>query len=750
MNILKSMLACGSAAAAAAFAAAAAPAFAQSSTTSDGRSGAPNAGSAIGPTTTLGEVVVTASRRAEKVQDVPGQVGTVSGAELNKLKARTLEDFAAFTPGVSFQNASPAADLVVIRGVTTGGTQLSSAIGLYLDDVPIGSSTAFGGGVLATNIDTFDLQRVEVLNGPQGTLYGANSLGGTLKYITAPPQLSGFSGRIEGDAGYTEHGSGNYAGRGMINIPLVTDRLALRLDAVSEDESGYTDDPGLGRKHIGDARIVSGRAALLAEITPDLTVKISGFGQRISVNGSDVSFRDPVTHQPTQGPYDQSYEFGQPGNNKLAVGSGTVDWNLHWAKLTSVTAYQSNVSHSVLDDSVIYDTFLGPLPIQIPGSTSTDRFTQEVRLASPDNHKFEWVVGGFYSHEDTTTKVVASNLADPNGLYFGLPLGFFSLPSTEREYAVFGDATIYFTPKLDATVGIRYSMDHQVFTQNGSGLLVNAANPFLLVTKTGTSDESVPTYLFNVRYHFTPHAMVYGRIATGFRPGGPNLITNLSTNQTFKSDKLINYEVGFKADTSDGRGSFDASVYHIDWSSIQLGFNVGGTNQVGNGGDAAVTGVETSFSYHLAPQLSLIASGSYSDAKLTTPAPQLGVNYDNARLPLSPKFSGAVAADYTFQAPLGLSGDVNVAYRYVGTRTAGFAGSAVAPLYALASYGIVDATMSLRTRSGLEISPFIKNLLDKRGEVSASTINNPYVPSTPVPVALAQPRTFGVTIGQSF
>ena len=335
----------------------------------------------------LNEIIVTATRRDERLQDVPGQISAISGATLDQLQARSLADFAAFTPGVSFQTSTPATNRVVIRGITTGATQLNSAIGLYLDDIPIGSSTPFGAGALASNLGLFDLQRVEVLNGPQGTLFGANALGGTLRYITAAPSLTGFSGRVETEGSYTQHGDANGAVRAMVNVPLAGDRAALRVDGVVSQDSGFIDDPDHARKNIGDARTAQLRASLLVEATSDLTVRLSGYGQQIKSNGLDVSFRSPVTHQPTEGSYDQSYANRQPSETDLYLGSATIDWNLNWAKLTSVSSYQEDKFKAVADYAVAYSAILssvlGPAadqPYTIPSSFETKRVTQEVRL----------------------------------------------------------------------------------------------------------------------------------------------------------------------------------------------------------------------------------------------------------------------------------------------------------------------------------------------------------------------------------
>ncbi|WP_034158405.1 TonB-dependent receptor [Sphingomonas sp. ERG5] len=704
------------------------------------------------------DIIVTASRRREKLQDVPGQVGTVSGEDLGKLKAKTLADFAAFTPGVSFQTSTPSTSRVAIRGITTGGTQLNSAIGLYLDDVPVGSSTPFGLGAQALNIGLFDLQRIEVLNGPQGTLYGANALGGTLKYMTNVPDLAETTGRIEGEGGYTAHGAGNGALRAMINVPLADDRVALRAVGVAQWDSGFADDPSHGRDNLGNARTLGGRVTLLAKPTPDLTIRLNAFGQRITSNGLAVSMRDPVTHHPTQGPYDQSYQLEQPSRSSLGLFSGVVDWDWHWAKLTSVTAYQYNSGRTEGDFSVPYSAILGAVlgpaavkPYLVTTAAQTRRFTQELRLASPDNRSFEWVVGAFYSREKTGQQVNLINAADPSGRLLGIPLGSFDLPSTSREFALFGDATLYVTSKLDATFGVRYSWNHQVFSQYGSGLVPNSANPFGTVFNSSGSDEGVATYLFNLRYHVSPATMIYGRIASGYRPGGPNLITGGGTgNATFDADRLWNYEIGMKTSFAGGRGFLNTSLYHIDWSSIQLSVNRKGVNQLVNGGDARVNGAEMSLSYRLIPEFKLIASGSYTDAKLTTVAPLLGIAYVGARLPLSPRFSLAMAGDYSFDLGSGVTGDLNLAFRHIGQRNAGYPGSSSAPLYKLASYNVVDLSLNLQMGKGWEVGPYVKNLFDVRGEVSASTTANVYVPAAPVPVTLSLPRTIGLTLGRSF
>jgi outer membrane receptor protein involved in Fe transport len=378
--------------------------------------------------------------------------------------------------------------------------------------------------------------------------------------------------------------------------------------------------------------------------------------------------------------------------------------------------------------------------------------TQEFRLVSPDHQFLEWVAGMFYSHESTVQDIAVVNTAEPDGGLFGIPLGEFHLPSTAREYALFGDTTFNFSSQLDATVGVRHSWDRQVFTTAGSGLLVNPGDPFGYLSSTASSDEGVTTYLFNARYRPIPGTALYARIASGYRPGGPNVVFGGAGtgNSSFTPDSLWNYELGIKQSLFDDRGFANISVYHISWSNIQLAVNVGGVGQLVNGGDARVDGIDSSFSFRVLPDLNILAAATYTDARLTTVSPQLGLDYEGARLPISPRFSGAIGANYTFLRNNTLIGDFNLADRYIGARNAGYPGSAIAPLYQLASYNIVDMTLSVRWKNGWEVGSYLKNAFDKSGEVSATTNTNVFVPSAPVPVTLTQPRTVGITLAKSF
>lgn len=297
-------------------------------------------------------------------------------------------------------------------------------------------------------------------------------------------------------------------------------------------------------------------------------------------------------------------------------------------------------------------------------------------------------------------------------------------------------------------MGLRYSQSHQTYSQTTQGLLNSRLAPQAVTTLAAApSDESVLTFLINPRYRISDTAFVYGRVTNGDRPGGPNFVTATSLNTpNFGADRLWNYELGLKSTLLDGRAQLDLSVYDIEWTDIQLNENHGGINQIENAGDARVQGVEASANYRLPGDLLVGATASFTDARLTTPVASLGLAMPGTRLPLSPRFSFALTASHTIPLADGYALQVKVMDRYLGDRNDGYAGSPVDRLYVLPAYNTVDTALNFSLPGGISLEGFVRNLFDARGEVSATTLSNQYVPGAPVPVNLSQPRTIGLTV----
>jgi len=700
----------------------------------------------------LQEVVVTATRRSESVQNVASQVTALTAGALDQMNARDFNDFAAFVPGLSFSSTGASTNLLVIRGITTG-SQLSSATGVYVDDIPIGASTSNGVGYQSLNVNTFDLNRVEVLNGPQGTLYGATSLGGTVKYLSNAPYLKDFEVDAGAQVSSTQHGHIDHAYTGMVNLPF-GGIGAVRVDGYQVYDSGYVKDPIYGRDNEGWSRSEGGRASLLLEPTEDLDIRLNASTQHIPSESADVAFRDPVTHQPTYGTYAQAYPTFQPSDYSLTLYSGTIDYQTPWAKFSSITGYQVNNGTSYTDDSLIYDAALGFLgagtdPWSLYVNTTTKKFTEELRAVSGNTTYFDWLVGAFLSNEKTSEIVDLFDDAHPGGTFFGLSPFTSFLPSTYREYAVYADGTVHFTSQLELGLGVRYSRQKQAYDETVSGLLATGSAA-VLTPPVALSDQSVLTYLINPKFHITEDVMVYARAASGFRPGGPNFVLSPGLgNPTFQPDRLWSYEFGEKSTFLDKRASLDLDVYDILWKDIQVTVNNGGVNQLENAGVARVTGSELSLNYRIFAPLTIGGSAAWTDARLTSTAPVLGVNTVGVRLPLSPRFNFALIGAYDFDIVDGYSGTFTMTDRWVGERNAGF-GSAKSPQYALGSYNITDLNLVVKAPHQLEYGLFLRNAFDRVAEISASVLANEYNPAAPVPVFLAQPRTIGLSVNYKF
>jgi iron complex outermembrane receptor protein len=705
-----------------------------------------------GSSTELAEVIVTATRRSESIQNVASSVTALTSGTLEDIKARDLNDFAGFVPGLSFASTGPSTNLLVIRGITTG-SQLSSATGVYLDDIPLGASTSNGVGYQSLNINAFDLNRIEVLNGPQGTLYGATSLGGTIRYIPNAPDLKNFDVDAGVEVSSTEHGHINHAYTGMVNMPIA-DVAAVRIDGYQVYDSGYAKDPIYGRDNQGWARSEGGRVALLVDPTDDLDIQLRASTQHIPSESADVGFRDPKTHEPTYGTYEQAYPTFQPSNYSLTLYSAAINYNTPWAKFSSITGLQTNNGTSYTDNSLTYDAALAAFgaagsPWSLYVDTTTKKFTQEFRVASHENTVFQWLAGAFLSNEKTSEIVDLFDTANPGGTFFGLSPFTSFLPSTYREYAAYADGTIYFTKQLELGLGVRYSRQKQAYEETVSGLLATGSAA-VLTPPVATSDQSVMTYLINPKFHITDDVMVYARAASGFRPGGPNFVLSPGLgNPTYDPDRLWSYELGEKATFLDKRATLNFDVYDILWKDIQVTVNVGGVNQLENAGTARVTGAEMAFNYRVLSALTLGGSAAYTDARLTSTPAVIDVTTPGVRLPLSPRFNFALLGTYDVALSGGYTGSINVTDRWIGERNAGF-GTPVSQQYALASYNITDLNFSVRSPYHLEYGLFLRNVFDKAGEVSANIIPLQYNPAAPVQVFLAQPRTVGLSINYKY
>ncbi|CAM5481409.1 TonB-dependent receptor [Rhodanobacter lindaniclasticus] len=703
------------------------------------------------PATNLATVVVTANKRSERLQDVPMAVSALEGDQLRREAARNFADYAAEVPGLNLISAGAGQTQLILRGITSGANTPNATVGTYIDDVPYGSSTIYAAGsVLTPDIDPDDILRIEVLRGPQGTLYGANTLGGLLKFVTTPPDSTRFAGRLQVGGNRVSGGDSGFDTHGMVNLPLVQDKLALRVNAYSRKDPGYIDDVASGRQDVNDADVRGGRAQLLWTPTDKVSLRLSALAQNLSGDalangGVDV---DPVTLKPLYGDLTQSRAAG---TGKLDVRyrlyDASLDADFGWASLVSSTSYGKLDRASNADMTTAYGPILNPMLGLANGGYSMDnpmslgKFTQELRLQSAEDQTLAWRAGIFYTRERTTNTqdVLVFDASTGEPIALPLVLGHVSIgPASFTEWAAYGDVTWHVSPRFSLLLGARYTRDRTTFTQTSTGILVGDTD----FTIRGSDNPT--TFLVNPSFKISDDLMVYARVASGFRPGGPNVGVppGLGAPLTFGPDKLVSYELGLKSSMLDRRMTLDVAGFYIDWSKIQLTSFAGGFSFLGNGGKARSQGIEASWQYVAATGLVLSANGSWTDAKLAADATPALYALDGDRLPYVPRWNASLAADYDFPLGGGWSGFVGASYRYIGSRLNDF-NTAPGPRFAVPGYHGVDL------RAGLNVGrwtfkAYVKNLTDERGisSIGPETIDPLAAPFGAIYVA---PRTVGLS-----
>jgi outer membrane receptor protein involved in Fe transport len=711
----------------------------------------------------VSELVVTAEKRDEPLRNVPVSVTAVPGRVLEQAHDLQLRDWSGYVPGLQVaDNGAPGEARVSLDGIAP--ISAASEVGIYVNDTPVGSSSSFeGANGFTMDLLPYDLDRVEILRGPQGTLYGASTMGGLIKYVLSAPDLTQFSGRVGGDLfGVGNADSAGGGVRGEANIPLVSNQLALRISAYDENTPGFIDDAVTGQKDDNPLRQYGGHAALLWKPTSDVSIDFSALYQNNHAANQSFVALSQTTMQPIDGALSNINARPEPFTQALQLYDATVNWDLHWAQLTSVSSYQEFNNTTIEDLTDYLGAFLGFFGAPGPGQADfleqyrLKKFTQEVRLASPSGQKLEWLLGGYYTHEDATNHEVF-NAYDASGVLLPAlnPFEEVNLPSTYQEYAFFGDATYHFTDWFDLSGGLRYAHNDQTFVESEGGAALDPAapnTPVLVVP--GRSSEGVTTFSVSPALHVNPNTMLYARIASGYQPGGPNVVLpGVTTVPTqFNSSTLIDYQGGVKATLLDGRATLDLSAFFIDWSKIQVSVLIGAQSAIENAGSARSDGFD--FSGTLAPiqGLTLGATLTYDDAVLTSPVPSIGA-VSGARLPFTPLWAGSLTADYTRPLTGPWRGFVGGGYRYVGERFSEVEGSTSNGLpqaIPAKADNIVDVHLGAKTHD-LTLTLFVKNLFDERAYLTPqdyffSIINTPIDIKAPV----LEPRTIGVSLDKSF
>lgn len=727
--------------------------------------GTPRATAAAVGTPELNEVIVTATKRPERAGDVAASLTVFSGASLLNEGYTSFKDFAGLTPGMqvmgSFGSGEP-----VIRGITSGA-DTGALVGIVVDGAPIGASSSLtsSGALDALDLDPIDFSNVAVLKGPQGTLYGANTLAGIISYTLRKPDLRRATAVLRGGRSATVDGEPGYMVRAAASLPIVTGKMGIRVSAYRDLGGGYIDNATRGIANQNEASHWGAMVSALYRPNDDLSVMLTGFFQNFDAVADKVIY-NPKTHQPVAGGLAYDAYVYPTSDKQIRVGLANVRYRMSFATLTSVTSYQRIRTADVLNGTGGgLATVLGLLPafggqpfpapqaLAMGTGGSVRKFTQELRLNSIGDGPWKWLVGGYYSDErDSDNEPMVGRTASGAVLANLDPAIYFNIFSSYREYSGFGDLTYQITPSLELTGGIRLGHIQQGYSQTFGGSDAAAYN-FVLTALGGAptpynlpesrSSQSITNYLATARYHFSRDTMVYARFATGFRPGGPNARVN-GLPPAFQPDTTKDYELGLKSGFWSGRGSLDLTTYYMAWDGILVPISAHSVSGLGNGGNAESYGVEADVMLEPIHSLTLNLTLAQAHAQITRAnSAATGALAVGDPLPYDPRWSGSLSADYRVHAWGEWQADFGATAKYDGTRHSGFTSSMQIPDYVLPSYTLLDLRAGIND-GRTDVMLYVNNVTNDRAELAATTSFGP------TEITIQRPRTIGARVTLHF
>ncbi|TRO95332.1 TonB-dependent receptor [Glycocaulis profundi] len=713
-------------------------------------------------------IMVTATRRAERLQDVPLSITTLSQDELDAKGIVGYEGLAFETPGVVVNRPTANFNNFTARGIATNGynANLQSTVAIYIDELPISAN----GNSTILDPSLYDVERIEFLRGPQGTLFGSGSLAGALRILTRSPNLNTFEASVLADVGVTGSDSVRQRYNAMVNMPLVDDTLGLRVVGFARHEEGHVTNIGTGVENADTLESWGGRATLLWEPTDRMSL-------RFLVSREESNPRDSSLTNPDLGEYVRRSDRPDRFTGEMTNYNVTLDYEFNGATLTSSTTYSRFNQRFYVD---LAGTFDQAIAFALDADAYDQNFVQEARLVSDPGERFDWVVGGFYFKRKRDVDFgYRSNQAflDARGIT-GLPDEYYQrlyAHSLQHEAAAFGELTYRFNEDVWVTGGLRYgSIDAQSFTEPGgynSNYLTNALfgipGPLTITPiaeETGEkATETGPSYRLSASWRVQPSLTAYTAVATGFRApvvnayaGQPSLLDpdDLIIPFGADSDKLINYEVGLKGAWFNNRLIANLALYQIDWNDIQIQANrVSDSIQFAtNIGGARSRGVEFEFTALPADGWSVSLNGSLNDSKVTSLTPEeAAISGAEPGIRLSgPRFQGSLLVNYNFGLMDTGEGNASVAVYHVGSFPGSFPNTPGQPDVISSTFDYTDAyTVVNATLAGtfdrLTAGVYVENLFDD----SSVTYVHPeaFVDGR---YARQRPRTVGVRLGYSF
>lgn len=767
---------------------------------------APASAASAARSSSLEQVVITAQKRKEDVRKVPLSVSVVSGEAIQDNHIDDIGDLTRNVPDLSFSSQAGAGlSTLEIRGVSSQAG--SATVSIYLDDVSLTTRNLYSQGTAEPRF--FDLDRVEVLRGPQGTLYGASSLGGTIKFISNQPDPTAFSGNVYSELSNTSHGGTNYLAQAVLNVPLIQGNTALRLGVQTGHDSGYIDRVSPTSLSVLDKGINGTnwdvlKLALKTEFAPGWTATPSLFYQHYKSDDIDAAYLAVGAYQlpanatpPSLALFQTSKPVREPATDTLTVPSLTVSGDVGFGDFTGVLSGYTRRFNRIQDGTAInvpgivssitdptLAAVVAGLPSAVQLDNKIDQTSLELRVASKDydpvRGPLTWIAGAYASQAKTQVidnepvfginaafTAAGANINDPNQLAGSFPGAFTGDSSyysarhyTDKQYSVFGELTYNVSKDLRATAGVRLLRASQHFSREGDFYYAGGPSSTQLDT-----DGHAVTPRFALSWDLTPATSVYANIAKGFRLGGANrpvpltplVAADLKTlglpntpPPSFASDSLWSYELGTKSRLLDNRLSLNLSAFHIDWKDIQqdVVLPTSGFDFETNAGRAKVDGLELEAHWRATDGLTLSAGGSYTHAVFSEDVPSLGTDANGN---LNVHDGDLVQGVPRYSARLGFE------YRFEPTRygaafvrgNAQWTGSSHGTFVTSSSDYIRPAYMTADASTGLTLDRWEFTLFVKNLTNNHDVIQQPSIQGVSEAYYL-RPRTIGATAAYQF
>jgi outer membrane receptor protein involved in Fe transport len=735
--------------------------------------------------TGLEEITVTAEKYVSTIQNTPISLSAMSGEQLEAAGITSVEALAREVPGLSVRSAGPGETEYEARGLASNGGA-SPTVGFYLDEVPLSPPALAQAGKVVIDPNLYDVSRVEVLRGPQGTLYGSGSMGGTVKVVTNQPKLNTWEGSVQGMLSDTQGGSGNGSGSFMLNMPI-GNMLAFRLVGTDTYRSGWIDrivvnpfpaDNGPVRgnvlaapvqsvtTNVNTEKLYAARASLLFQPSEDLSVVGMFYFQNLEMGGYDLYDSPPG---PKYMAHYEAFPMAEPISDMVHIYSLNITANLGFADLTSASSYWYRNNSQTQDASESISSTVGYTPyIPIPFAEidTTRQFSQEVRLNSRGDDRLHWVAGAFYSNLHSTWFDYGQSNFAPGPPELGGIINYNNNLYQIQQYALFADGSFKITDTLKFEAGLRWyrylsSQIEDEWGLNGPNLFPPAVFPETKASNRGFNPR------INLSYSPTKELTTYISASKGFRPGGANQILPSFCGPsplTFGPDSVWDYEVGEKAKLFDNWLTINSDFYYIKWTGVQQApILTCGFQYDTNAGDGRSFGPEIEINAKLSRDWSISASGSYTDAKLTHPNDAYTAFLTSGAVVLPsgtycsdkssctapilnvPKSMASAALVYSTQVLQDYRLTARLAAQYVGPST----DEAFYFALPLGGYTIANARVTL-AHDKWSVNLFVDNLTNKVAAITANNTSFQYNIASLVRYSTNQPRTYGTVIDYHF